>query len=545
MKFKFKNYYLYNVFIIILFFNKYIFSVAGSNGNASGITYFNEIPEFLAGSPIRLDLMPSIFTQPIDIENNFGISACFSYSTESNDYKTSQFFSPNGNINLFVAGGPDYFSNEADLSSGFRKKRDIDAAVLGITDDQFQSLISLLPSSSVSYIGLFGYYTILRNEEGAPRFSLQCAFPLIDLTHKVEGYESVKRIGIDYEKSPIKSALSGLSSDSIKYQRWNFSEKGMNKKGIGDLEFNLSFNLMPSKVCSTETYLGLIMPIGNKFSGWYNQNISPYIFDPVISNVGNWGIQWGTTINIFLYNNDERNIRFIIGNNLLYFFPKDQYRTFDLLNRPWSRYLPVFVNYGTKNQLEQPLANFLTLNSRITSNFSTIVTTEIVYNKDILDMSIGYSFYARQSESVTIKETFPDLVLKAVPLLIEEKRFSKDDIKMNEKIKDYLLPPISIVRTVNLRLTGENISFYNNLLSEEVFLDPYKDLRFYNSIIRMADLDKSSATHPAVMAGTLYGKIAIKWDVAKQIGIGASYRLSHNNLAIEYANVWGWIEYSF
>jgi hypothetical protein len=539
MNFKFKNYYFYIVFIVILIYNKYIISVAGNNGNASGITYFNEIPEFLAGSPIRLDLMPNIFTQPIDKENNFGISACFSYSTESNDYKTSQFFSPNGNINLFVAGGPDYFSKEADLL-GFRKKRDIDAAVLGITDDQFQSLISLLPSSTVSYVGLFGYYTILRNDEGAPRFSLQLAFPLIDLTHKIEGYESIKKIGPDYEKSPIKSALAGLSADSIKYQRWNFSEKGLNRKGIGDLEFNLSFNLMPSNVCSAETYLGVIMPISNKFSGWYNQNISPYIFDPVISNVGNWAIQWGTTINIFLYSNDERNIRFILGNNLLYFFPKDQYRSFDLLNRPWSRYLPVFVNYGTKNQTEQTLANFLTLNSRITPNFSTIVTTELVYNKDILDMSIGYSFYARQSESVTIKETFPDLVLKAFPLIIEEENY-KDFI---DNKKDINLQQISTVRTINLRLTGENISFYSSMPSS-LEIDPYKEQRFYNSIIRMADVDKASATHPAVMAGTLYGKIALKWDVSKMIGIGASYRLSHNNLAIEYANVWVWIEYSF
>ena len=75
----------------------------------------------------------------------------------------------------FAKGGPDYFAP----ASFSKKKRDLDSLAFNINYDPFESVLSLIPSSSIFYTGLFGYYILDKNEDETPKLSLQVAMPIV------------------------------------------------------------------------------------------------------------------------------------------------------------------------------------------------------------------------------------------------------------------------------------------------------------------------------------------------------------------------------
>jgi hypothetical protein len=296
----------------------------------------------------------------------------------------------------------------------------------------------------------------------------------------------------------------------------------MSQTSIPSIELDLSYNYLPLYNCSVESYIGCIIPLQNDCS--IKKLNSQFVFPPIIENSEHFGFQYGATISLFLYQNNERSIKFILGNNLLYFLPKDHIRSFDLYGRSWSRYLFAYNNFQLKNQTLEPLVNFLSFKCRVSPNFSNIATTELHYIRKFFNVALGYSLFARQSESVTILEDLPNIALQG----------SNDQINF--------CPPLSIERTISLRLPnediqGQEIDFTTN---KTVFNANYFYAKIDNTMI-----DISSATHPAVFCGQLYLKLNIDYNDKINIIVGSSYQFSHNNTAISYATAWLGLSYLF
>ncbi len=515
-------------FIFILFFCFDILSVVGSGGNVFGQTHFSDLNEFVAGGPIRIDLMPYLpISLDQDRQKRIGFFVFSQYANSTNNDKLSQFFLPNGNLLLTVTGGADYFipgllSASSDQPNN-KVVRDIDANVLNITDQNFFSIVSIIPESSIKYLGFFGYYVLKFNENNTPLWAIEFAFPIINSFHKIVGNEVIYKTGKDYLLSPIKSALDGLSRDELLFQRWNFNPCGMSKTAITNIEFNLSYNYLPVDRCSVETYFGCLIPLNNCCKNNFKNNV--YVFAPEFENSQHFGLQYGTTISLFLYQNNERSIKFILGNNLLYFLPKTHFRSFDLQGRPWSKYLYAYQNFMGVNHKLEPLVNFLSFDCRVSPNFSNIATTQIDYIRDFFNISVGYSLFARQSESVTILEDLPNVVLKG----------SSADFMQD-------CSSVSIVRNVSLRLPNEDVQVLDDNLGSK---EPIFNANYYYAKIDNTMIDIASATHPAIFSGELYIKGA--FDILKlgKFLLGTSYRFSHNNTAIEYVTCWMGIELIF
>jgi hypothetical protein len=514
-------------FIFILFFFQSFFSVVGSGGNVFGQTNFTDLGEFIAGGPIRIDFMPYLLKNNCIEKKRFGLYCVGLYAKSTNSNKLSQFFLPQGDLLLTVTGGPDYFI-PGPLSAVVNKPnnrvvRNIDALVLGISDPDYFSMVSIELESIIRYAGVFGYYVFLFNDNNTPKLSLECAFPLINSIHKCIGKEVIYKTGENYILSPVKTALDGLSRNTLDYQRWNFSDEGMSKTVIPNIEFDISYNYIPIKNCSVESYLGCLLPVYDSCQQGIKKNV--FIFSPQFQNSEHFGLQYGTTISLFLYQNDERAIKFLLGNNLLYFLPKNHFRSFDLSGRSWSRYLYSYENFQLKNQKIEPLVNFFSFDCRVSPNFSNIATTEIHYMRDIFNIAIGYSLFARQSESVTILDDVPNVVLQG----------TIDDSAIVE------CPPVSIIRTIALRLNDEDVQVQTiNADNNLVFNANYFYAKIDNTMI-----DISSATHPAVFSGELYIKGAFDFCDVGEIFFGGSYRFSHNNTAIEYATAWLGVKLDF
>lgn len=497
------------VFFIEIFQSSY--AVVGSNGNVSSLTHFTDMFEFVAGGPVRIDAMPHLFDQ--DKKKTWDISLFVQhFISPENTTKLATLLFPAQDVLLTAAGGPDYF-----LSSATNKEiRDIDTSILGITDKEFFSIMGIFPRSTKQYLGFFGYYAFSHNENNTPKFSLQIAAPLIKINHAIEKKEKIYKTGYEYAKSPIKSVAEGLSSNNLLFQRWNFSPKGISDTQISNIEVNLCWNYFPVAKCSIETYAGCIVPIKKTKKELKHES---FIFSPAITNAEHFGLQYGTTISLFLYQNDERTIQFLLGNNLLYFVPEKKLRSFDLAQKPWSRYLPVYENFALPDQSEATLVNKLTLLSRVTPNFSNISTVQIDFTKSFYTLGIGYTLFARQSESVTILDDLPNLAIKGA----------------SEPIPGEHLP-LSVARSASLRLSREDVICQNPV---------YDDPNFYYTKIEAGDIDISSATHPAVFLGEIYLKLKLDiFDRCRCI-FGGSYRFCHNNTAIEYRTCWAGIQYEF
>ena len=516
----------YFFIFILLFFNTAL-QVVGSGGNVFGQNHFSDLLQFVAGGPIRIDFMPYLPMKPVE-KKKIGFNVIWQYANSTKDNKLSQFFIPDGNLLLTVTGGPDYFIPgplpASQEQPNNKVVRNIDALVLGITDPDFSSIIELTARSVIKYAGFFGYYVFLFNKNNTPKLSFEIALPIVNCFRKTMGQETIYKKGDAYADSPVKTALDGLSRDLLKYQRWNFSANGMSETRAPNIEFDLSYNYLPTENCSVETYLGCLVPLskGCDKKNKYHQ----FVFAPEFANSQHVGLQYGTTISLFLYENDERSIKFLLGSNFLYFFPKNHFRSFDLQGRSWSKYLTAYQNFQLKNQQMEPLVNFLSFECRVSPNFSTIATTEFHYIRDSFDIGIGYCLFARQSESVTILEDLPNIVLKGTDI--------------NTNITE--VPPVSIARGIALRLQREDLQ------TQELDTDTNKlrfNANYFYAKIDNTIVDVASATHPAVFSGELYLKASTKVFNLADILLGASYRFSHNNTAIEYATFWVGLQMAF
>lgn len=517
---------VYFYIIILLFFYETI-PVVGSGGNVFGQTHFTDLEEFCAVSPVRISLNQFLPIQEL-AKNRFYITCIGWYGTSTNNQKMSGFFLPNEDVALTTTGGADYFLSGLlpfiEPMPTNKIVRDIDASIVGITNDDFFSVTSIIPDIIRKYIGFFGYYVLSYNEfNNAPMISFQIAMPLVFNKHVLKGKEQVYKGSSAIDGNAINDLLSGLSRPQLVYQRWNFSDQGMKNMEISHFECNISYNKVLGDIFSVETFLGVLFP-GNKKDPYKTKqnDENRYVFFPQNMASQYYGFQWGTTINAFVFQNEFRAIKFIFGNNLLYFLPADQVRSFDLIGRSWSRYLPIYKNFNTPFFEETTLSNDLTYVCRVSPNFFTIITSELHYMKNKVTLGIGYCMYARQSESVTILEDIGNIFVKGT----------------NEAI----LNAVSLVRTPALRLSKEDLQIMEkNIITQK--MEPNNN--YYYAKINNCMIDVQSATHPAVLAGELYakGSLQIMDDCSIFGGIGS--RWCHNNAIIDYGAAWVGIEITF
>jgi hypothetical protein len=513
--------------LLILLFFQYAICVIGSGGNIYGQTHFTNLEEFVAGNPVRITLNRSLPLYDIPA-NRWYVSCTGWYGRSQSNEKLGQFFLPNGNIQLTTSGGQDYFLPGPLPYQGQmpvnKVVRDIDALVFHIEDETFLSETFICPKVISKYIGLFGYYAFLLNENNSPRLSLEVALPIISNRNLFKADEVIyKQADSGLYKNQINSLLAGLTSDYLLYQKWNFAPDGMERTQALRIEFNLAYNYVLKDILSVQTYAGVLVPLHRKNVYLNKENIeNRFIFYPQNISSEFVGFQYGTVLSMFLYQNDFRTIKFIFGNNLIYFLPHDQVRSFDLVGRSWSRYLPVYKNLSLESAQETTLVNDLTYVCRVSPNFYNIATIELDYMKEAASIGIGYCLYGRQSESVTILDDIGNIMLKGT----------------NQDITH----PVSLIRSVGLRLPNEDVQVFDQ---PTVTKNTQPNVNYYYAKINNNTIDIASATHPAIFAGEVYLKGTLDTQQFGSFSGGISCRFCHNNAAIQYTALWGSFEIGF
>lgn len=131
-----------------------------------------------------------------------------------------------------------------------------------------------------------------------------------------------------------------------------------------------------------------------------------YVFNSFVGHNRHFGFGTGVLLQLPL-NRDLccKLISFYLNVENIYFIRNTQHRTFDLMGKPFSRYLLFNKIDGTTNI---PGANVLTLKVHVRPYNMVNLASGFRWNSNGLEVEIGYDLWARGREKIRLKEYFPN-----------------------------------------------------------------------------------------------------------------------------------------
>lgn len=280
----------------------------------------------------------------------------------------------------------------------------------------------------------------------------------------------------------------------------------LSKTGIADMEIKLGRQFVYNDTCLLAGYFGVLVPTGNS-------PCSQFVFEPVIGHGKHVGVIWGAEGGYLLGSNCDRKWEFWLdyAAQCMFLFQHCEIRSFDLKNRPWSRYILMYANQTQALQANQatdanivkflstPGINLLTQCVQVTPGFQTNSTVSLVFQHQCgFEGEVGWNAFYRSAECVNLNwKTGP--AIKAV-----------DGDGATNPVLDISDTPLLADISV-----------------------PFAD---YNaSLIEQSDIDIQSAAHPNIIVQLLYTQLGYRWeDRCNPIhfGAGVSYEFAMKNFAV-------------
>lgn len=151
-------------------------------------------------------------------------------------------------------------------------------------------------------------------------------------------------------------------------------------------------------------YSALVVPLGNKPTPCF-------LFDPVVGNGQHVGIGGGAQFQLVL--NRAPSLLdwcFFFGLESIFLIRNTQLRTFDLINKPWSRYMQYNRRNGTPNE-NIPGVNLLTFKTRV-KQFGIFDFTMGMRVKTVhFEYELGYNIWGHSQEQLYLREQYPSQCL--------------------------------------------------------------------------------------------------------------------------------------
>ena len=491
-------------------------------------TYLNVHPLFQSQSP---EMVSSFRSDRVHIrEDGYHGTVQFVLfgSKSTQDDELARYFFPDGKTSLIV---DENFATDSDL---FAKHFNIFT-----NNGDFRSRISIEPSYSVIGLGTHYRQSFWRDEDKDRAFWFSVSTPITRVKTDLNFDEKVLDDGDGPDEDANENVVANMKEAFIQ-KEWMFgkidSKDSMTKTTLADIELKLGYEWLQTDPCHIESYIGFVIPSGNKPDG-------EFLFEPVVGRGKHWGVMFGSAYGIEVWKNEEenKNIRIEYNMHSEYLFEKEHIRSFDLKNKPWSRYMEVYANEDqareasaltdpAKSQnIATPGINVFTQKVDVRPRFSYNINTAFVYTSVYASKGFqgeaGYNFFARQSECVKLSKPW-----KEGPALKHTLGAGQTN-----PIRDITGNPLLEQTVVNIGGTEE--------------LVPVKLKNYQDSIIKEEDLDLQSAATPCLLSHTFYGALGYRWDDREYplfINYGASYTFSRsNNAVVQKWAIWGKYSFSF
>jgi hypothetical protein len=489
--------------------------------NATSKSFFMVNPQYSLGRPEHL----SLYRQERMLARKDGEWGCLQgvvfggASTKSKDL--ARYFMPFNKCCLKVAEGPDPVEVEGPVlykggSATFKNDTfDIFAQNFNIhtVERRFQSTICFCPQQKYAG-GAFNYrQSISDNEEKGPWFDI--TIPILHVKNCMGLTEVVTTTVLP--STPVEGSMENMKK-AFNQSAWKYgkiSPCALEKTGVADIEARIGYEWTHEDICRYEGFLGIIFPTGNHVTG-------KYVFEPIVGRGHHWGILWGSGIGFNLWQNDDAMIQIAIDTYSNYLFEGSEVRSFDIVDKQWSRYINVFTDATATTTA--PGINTFTKCMNIKPRGTYQINTAFIFNYENYDFEIGYNGMGRQSEKGCLACKWEE-----GPAIAGLRGFRFDD----STFLDAESMNLADIRIWNYSLILHDVNY--NTLSPLGNIAQYKPLK-------CSDLNLNSALHPSTFAHTIYGTFGYNYDEREYpsfAALGASYQFSADNTSITRWSVWG------
>ena len=255
---------------------------------------------------------------------------------------------------------PIYFSNKIDELGNDYGLLEVGADVHAIhfnvntTDsDVFRSTVFFKPTSA-----LFGLncvlHTPIRSWEGGDLW-VDLRAPFVARKNKLSLQEVVNTGG-----SAAVTTAQGLDSspfvtnisDGVTQHNWRFGKMDvgccapddLELWGLGDTEFALGYSADCCHALHFDCFVGAVVPGDSSQDG-------SWMYKPILGNGGHAGFLVGAGAAGTLFENDVISCGIRMVADMRYLFARKQWRSFDIMGKPWSRYIGLFSSYNQAMRL--------------------------------------------------------------------------------------------------------------------------------------------------------------------------------------------------
>ena len=413
-------------------------------------------------------------------------------------------------------------------------------------DGTFDSMVTFKPQHSFVGVGLTFGKRFWEKDDGRSWFWLFNA-PILRVHNRVRLCEDIENAGGGAVTTPINnddgvfvnSPTQAVANvvEAFQQPAWHFGRiidndceetitcpEGHNTKTrFADIEFVIGGDLIKHETCSLNTFGGIVIPSGNRPK-------AVTMFEPIVGHNKHFGVLGGCNYFMEIWHHKTKDCSLNVALNMHteYFFERHETRSFDLKNKPWSRYMQFYESidqatfaaslcdsdqHFTAVALHTPGIDLLTQELRVFPGFTHTYTSGLVYRSKAMELEVGYMFFARQAECVKFDCGFPTgAALKSL---------------------------LGCGETNPIQQIGDQ--FGNDCQATP--LSGYTD-----NVITPADVDLHSAEHPGYMTHTMYGSAGYRWDEREypmELGIGGSYEFPPDNTGLNRWTVWGKFNISF
>jgi len=493
-------------------------------------TFFSIQPLFHAALPTKISLFyERTLTRPHGIKSALQVVPF--YSRSSNEPAIAKFFLPFNKTSIIAGefGSAAVIDNTVDIMANYfgvltRPVGEVYGNP-GLIDTNltFQSLIRIKPIQTVGGVGFTYKQKVSNLCDDTKGWYVQISSPIMKVSNDLGYDESIINVG----GGEVPEGYVGTVGDALRgktvfgnknFEYGKISDCAVSTWGLGDIELTVGYETIYCERFHGMWAGGFVIPTGNTPK-------AEFIFEPMVGNNHHFGLILLGEYSYELWENPAKDKSIWVHANGFsqYLFGNRQRRSFDLLDKQWSRYMWVYQQQvpTVSPAYQAPGINVFTQPVDVWPRSSFNANTSFVYKaNDGFIAEGGYSTYYRQEEEVKL----------ACPWL--------DNVSI-----------IGIDQTdTTIYATESNATMRRFLENQGIIID--KDQAGRPAVVKVteADLDLRSAAHPCTISHAIWGAMGYQWDdlcIPLLVSGGGSYEFSTENLALHRYTVWAKFILSF
>jgi len=479
-------------------------------------SYLATKPYFMSASPERVSAFRDERIHARENGRGMGLQLAVFGAKSRNEENLAHYFSSNCSTCMQV---------REQIAEEFNRTTDLLAQHFNIftQNGDFSSKIGFAPQQSAIGLGFEFRQGFWRNEEKNRGFFYDISTALVRVKNDMNLCERIINNGGGPNPDADEHVVANMT-EAFRQSEWCFGKicGAQSKTGLSDIEVKAGYEWLQHKPYHLESYLGIIIPTGNKAE-------AKYLFEPIVGNGRHFGVTFGSAVGFQIWEDVEKDrlLRVEYAIHTEYLFGNTQKRMFDLNNKPWSRYMEVYANKEQAQQaadlggqlganLATPGINVFTRDAKVTPGIAHTHNTAFVLTCKGFQGEAGYNYFARTADCVKLACGFPTT------------------IALKDKLGDGQTNPVR-------NITG------NSLLNDAALAQPLDN--YDQNVIRAEDIDLNSGAQPCYVINTLYAALGYRWDTWRYpffVNGGGSYEwTSNSNAALDRWIVWAKCGFSF